>query len=186
MTSPMMSRNAGTTTAWKIDPSHSSVEFAVRHLVIATTKGRFTKLDGAVHLDDKEPAQSRVEAVIDAASITTADDTRDAHLRSADFLDVTNHPTLAFASRTIEPRGDGRYAMRGDLTIRGVTREVTLDVQFEGETTDPWGNRRAVATAEGAIDRRDFGLTWNKALEAGGWLVGDRVKISLAIEAVRQ
>ena len=172
--------------SWVLDPVHSSVEFAVKHMVIATVKGRFTRfeVDGMFDLDN--PERSTVEARIDAASVDTRDPQRDGHLRSPDFFDVEQHPWITFRSRRIERSGDGSYAVVGDLTIRGVTREVVLEATFAGLAKDPWGSQRAGVAAETSVNRKDFGLTWNVPLEAGGLLVGDNVKISLDVEFVKQ
>lgn len=171
---------------WKIDPSHSLVEFAVRHLMIATVKGRFGKLDGVIEADPDDLSTLKARVEIDAASIDTRDEQRDGHLRSADFFDVENHPTLTFESRSVEPEGDGRFKLIGDLTIRGVTRPVSLDATFNGRGKDPWGGERIAFEADTTVDRRDFNLTWNTALETGGVLVGDQVKIHIEVEAVRE
>jgi polyisoprenoid-binding protein YceI len=176
---------AGVTT-WTIDPSHSNVEFAVKHLMISTVRGRMTRFTGELTLDEANPARSSVRAEVDAASIDTRDDRRDEHLRSADFFDVANHPTVTFASRAFD--GDARegWRMTGDLTIRGVTRSVTLDVTESGAGKDPWGGERRGFAASTVVDRRDFGLNWNQALETGGVVVGHDVKITMDVEAVRQ
>lgn len=168
---------------WTIDPAHSSVEFAVKHLMIATVRGRFESLRGDVETPELDPARSRVRAEIDAASLHTGAPDRDAHLRSPDFFDVAAHPTLVYESRRVERAGDG-FRVVGDLTIRGVMREVPLLLEVEGTTTDPWGKSRVAVVARGKIDRRDFGLTWNKALETGGVLVGDEVRITIHAQLV--
>jgi len=173
------------TNAWDLDISHSAIHFWVRHLVISKVHGRFAKWSGTVKLDEQDLTRSSVEVRIDAASIDTQVADRDAHLRSADFLDAANHPELAFRSRRIEKGGDG-YRVTGDLTIRGTTREVVLEAEFSGLAKDPWGNQRAGFSAKTALDRRDFGLVWNAALEAGGVLVGEKVEISIELEAVKQ
>lgn len=173
------------TTTWDIDTTHSAIHFWVRHLVISKVHGRFAKWSGAVALDEQDLTRSSVAVKIDAASIDTQVADRDAHLKSADFLDVGNHPELSFASRRIEKQGDG-YRIVGDLTLRGVTREVALDAEFAGLAKDPWGNQRAGFSAKAALDRRDWGLTWNAALEAGGVLVGEKVEISIELEAVKK
>jgi len=172
-------------TPWDIDTSHSALHFWVRHLVISKVHGRFARWAGTVELDEQDLTRSRVEVRIEAASIDTQVAERDAHLRSADFLDVANHPELAFTSRRIEKAGDA-YRVTGDLTIRGTTREVTLDAEYAGRAKDPWGNERAGFAAKVALDRRDYGLVWNAALEAGGVLVGEKVEISIELEAVKQ
>lgn len=176
------------TTTWRIDPAHSSVEFAVKHLMFTTVRGRFKKLEGEITVDEDAPENSRVEVEIDAASIDTGAEDRDTHLRSADFLDVENHPTITFRSRRVEgayaEAGD-RFKVIGDLTIRGTTLEVTLDATFEGTGQDPWGGQRAGFRATTEIDRRDWGLRWNQALETGGVLVGNSVKIEIEAQAVK-
>ena len=169
---------------YAIDASHTNAEFVARHLMISKVRGRFTGVSGEVHIAD-EPGESSVEVTIDAATITSGDDTRDGHLRSADFLDVEQFPTLSFRSTRVEPGKRGRWDVTGDLVIRGVSRPVTLDVEFEGATTDPWGGHRIGFSATAEIDREDFGLTWNQALEAGGVLVGRKVRIELAVQTVR-
>ena len=168
-----------------IDASHSSVGFSVRHLMVAKTKGRFADFAGAITIDE-DPLKSSVEVTIQAASIATADEQRDGHLRSADFLDVEQHPTLSFKSTSVTHKGSSSFAVEGDLTVRGVTRPVTLDLDYEGTVTDPWGGQRAVFSAKTKLNREDFGLTWNQALETGGVLVGKDVSIDLEVEAVRQ
>jgi polyisoprenoid-binding protein YceI len=173
------------TSTWDIDTSHSAIHFWVRHLVISKVHGRFAKWAGTVQLDEQELTRSSVDVRIEAASIDTQVADRDAHLKSADFLDAANHPELAFTSKRIEKHGDG-YRVAGDLTIRGTTREVVLDAEFAGLAKDPWGNQRAGFSAKVAIDRRDFGLTWNAALEAGGVLVGEKVEIAIELEAVKK
>ncbi len=174
-------------TTWKLDPAHSEVGFAVKHLMITTVRGRFAGVDGSVVIDEEHPERSRVEVAIDAATIDTRNEDRDKHLRSPDFLDVENHPRILFRSTRIDGtfsnEGDS-FRVIGDLTIRGVTREATLDVTFDGRNVDPWGGDRIGFTAETRIDRRDFGLTWNQTLETGGLLVANEVTISLAVQAV--
>ena len=173
-------------TTWAIDPVHSSVEFAVRHLMITTVKGRFADVQGTVVLDDASPSGSSAEITIQASSIDTREPQRDAHLRSADFFDAENFPTLTFRSRSVRDWQDEGFTLVGDLTIHGVTREVALDVTSEGRTKDPWGGERAGFTATTKIKRSDFGLTWNMALETGGVVVGDDIKIALDVELVKQ
>jgi polyisoprenoid-binding protein YceI len=172
------------TTTWKIDPAHSAVEFAVRHMMITTVKGRFTESTGTLDVNEADPTRSKVDFVIQAASIDTREPQRDAHLRSADFFDVEKHPTIRFHSTRIEGSPED-FKMTGDLTIHGVTRPVTLDVTFEGRAKDPWGGERLGYSATGKIKRGDFGLTWNAALETGGFLVGDEVKMTFDIELVK-
>jgi polyisoprenoid-binding protein YceI len=175
---------AGASTTWQLDPAHTNVEFSVKHLMLARVKGRFTGVAGTVML--AEPTASTVEVVIDAASIDTREAKRDAHLRSADFFDVERFPAITFRSSDVRPAGAGDLRIVGDLTIRDVTREVTLEVTDEGRGTDPWGGERAGFSATAVIDRRDFGLTWNQALETGGVLVGNEIRISLEVELVKQ
>jgi polyisoprenoid-binding protein YceI len=168
---------------WKIDGSHSTVGFVARHLMVSKVRGSFTSYTGAIEIGPT-PESSSVEITIDAASIETRDPQRDAHLRSADFLDVENHPTLHFRSTEVVPTGPASGKVKGDLTVRGVTRPVELDVEFLGVVTDPWGGRRIGVAARGAIDREAFGLTWNVALEAGGVLVGKKVQLEIEAQAV--
>lgn len=171
--------------AWNIDTTHSSIHFTVRHMVFAKVRGRFGVWSGKVHLDEQDLAGSSVEVEIDASSIDTGVVDRDNHLRSADFLDVEHFPKLRFQSRRVEQLGNDRYRFYGDLTIRDVTREVALDVEYAGQAQDPWGQQRAAFTATTALDRSDFGLTWNQMLEAGGVVVGDRIDIELEVQAVK-
>jgi polyisoprenoid-binding protein YceI len=173
-----------TRTTWKIDPAHSSVEFAVRHLMITTVRGRFTGVQGTVINDPVDPAKSAVDVVIDPATIDTREAQRDAHLRSADFFDVETFPTMTFHSTGIDGRPGERFKVTGDLTIHGVTRPVALEVESEGQIKDAWGGLRSGFTATTKIKRSDFGLTWNQLLEAGGMAVSDDVKISLDIQLV--
>lgn len=168
---------------WNIDPSHSTVGFTARHLMVTKVHGRFGTFNGVIQIAEDRLASS-VEAVIETASITTGDDQRDAHLRSADFLDVEQFPKMTFRSTSVRAEGND-FVVVGDLTIKEVTRQVELQLEFDGVETDPWGGTRAGFTAETEINRKDFGLTWNVALETGGVLVGDKVKITLDIQAVR-
>ena len=170
-------------THYTIDTSHSNVEFSIRHLVIAKVRGRFTRFAGTLDLDPDDITRSRVTADIDVASISTNEDRRDAHLRSADFFDVENHPRMTFVSKRVEVVGPHLH-VTGDLTIRGTTREAVLRVEQLGVAKDPYGNQRAAFSASTSIDRRDYGLHWNQVLDAGGVLVGDKVEISLDIEAL--
>ncbi len=174
------------TAVWNIDPAHSNVEFSVRHLMIATVRGRFADVQGAVTIDEDEPSRSNVDVTIKATSIDTRSEQRDTHLRSADFFDVEKYPEITFRSRKIEPRGDGEYKVTGDLTMHGVTKPVTLSATEEGRARDPWGNDRIAFSATAKLDRKEFGLQWNQALETGGVMVGDEIKISLDVELVRQ
>ena len=174
-------------TQWIVDPAHSAAHFSVRHLMISNVRGEFTKLSGSALINPADPAKSTVEVTIDAASINTREPQRDEHLRSADFFDVANHPTLTFRSTRIEALGADNFKLTGDLTIRGVTRPVTFDV--EGPTAsvkDPWGNVRAGITASAKINRKDFGVAFNAMTETGGIVVGDEVKISIEAELIQQ
>lgn len=170
---------------FKLDPTHSHVGFSVRHMMIAKVKGEFTGVDGTLEVAE-DPARSSIEVDIDASSIDTRDEQRDGHLKSPDFLDVEQNPSLIFRSGDITPAGGDRWHLNGDLTIHGVTKPVSLNVTFEGLAQDPWGNQRVGFTAEVEIDREDFGLTWNQALETGGVLVGKQVRIDIEAEFVRQ
>jgi len=173
-------------TTWNIDPAHSVAEFKVKHMMISNVKGYFAKVSGTLTLNESELANSHVEAVIEAGSLETRDAQRDAHLKSEDFLHVEKFPTLSFQSTRIRPVRDGEVAVEGALTIRGVTRNVSFAV--EGPTRaakDPWGNTRVAVSATAKINRKDFGLTWNTALETGGILVGDEVTITLDVQFVK-
>ncbi len=166
----------------EIDRSHSEVAFEVRHL-LSKVRGRFTDFAGTIVFDHERPQDSRVDVVIQAGSISTAEPDRDKHLRSADFFDVERFPTLTFKSTSVTPRGDDRYDIAGELTIHGVTRPVTLSASFLGSARDPWGNEKFGFEAALTINRKDYGLNWNAALETGGFLVSDEVKIGLSIQA---
>ena len=169
---------------WEIDPSHSSVEFSVRHMMFSRVKGRFGAFRGSIVIAD-DPAQSSVEATIDVASIDTGDQQRDAHLRGADFFDVERYPEMTFVSRSVRQDGD-HYVVAGDLTLHGVTRPVELNLELNGIGTDPYGRTKAGFSATTELSRKEFGLEWNVALETGGVLVGDKVAVSLEIQASRQ
>jgi len=176
------------TTTWQIDPAHSSIEFAVKHMMFTTVKGRFKELEGTIEVDEQNPDRSVVDVQIAASSIDTGSPDRDAHLRSADFLDVENHPFVTFHSRRFEGamknEGDP-FRVIGDLTIRGKKIEVALDAVYQGTGKDPWGGTRAGSQATTKIDRRDWGLQWNQALETGGVLVANDVKIEIEVQAVK-
>ena len=175
-----------TTTTWNIDPVHSVAEFKVKHMMISNVKGQFAKVAGSLTLNESNLANSRVEVSIDASSIETRDAQRDAHLKSPDFFDVAKFPTLSFKSTSVRVVRDGELAVEGDLTIRDVTRKVVFNV--EGPTPpakDPWGNTRVAVSASTKINRKDFGLSWNAALETGGILVGDEVTINLEVQFVK-
>ncbi len=175
-----------TPTTWQIDAAHSAAEFAVKHLMIATVKGHFADVQGTVTVDERNATAAAVDVTIGVASIDTRDAKRDAHLKSADFFDAEKYPAITFKGTRINGSVEGEFKLMGDLTIRGVTRAVTLDVQSSGRATDPWGGERAGYAATTRINRKDFGLTWNVATEAGGVLVGEDVKISIEIELVKQ
>jgi len=178
-----------TTNSWNLDTVHSGINFSVRHMVVSKVRGRFSKFTGNIALDESDLARSFVEATIETSSIDTGTAQRDDHLRSADFFDVEHFPQIRFRSTGIEKLGTGReterYRLTGQLTIRDVSREIVLDVEYGGRGKDPWGNERVGFTAKGAFDRGDFGLKWNQVLETGGVLVSDRVEIELEIQAVR-
>jgi polyisoprenoid-binding protein YceI len=170
---------------WDIDVGHSAIHFWVRHMIISKVHGRFARWTGAIQLDPTDLTRSTVDVRIEAASIDTQVADRDGHLKSADFLDVANHPEITFRSKGIAKAGEG-YRVTGDLAIRGVSREVVLEAEFAGFGKDPWGNERAGFSAKTSLDRREFGLVWNAALEAGGVLVGEKVEITLELEAVKK
>jgi polyisoprenoid-binding protein YceI len=175
-----------TTTTWNIDPVHSTAQFKVKHMMISNVKGEFNAVTGALKLDGTDITKSRIEASIDAATISTRDAQRDAHLKSADFLDVDKFPVLTFKSTRISKTGDSELAVEGDLSIHGVTRNVVFEVEGpSAPMKDPWGNTRIGLSATTRINRKDFGLTWNAALETGGILVGDEVAITLDVEFVK-
>jgi polyisoprenoid-binding protein YceI len=170
-------------TRWQIDPAHSTAHFGVRHMLISTVRGAFEKVSGSVVLDEVDPTKSAIDLAIDAASVGTREPKRDAHLRSADFFDVEKYPTITFHSTKIAKAGQDEYRVTGDLTIRGVTKSVTLDVV--GPTapqTTPWGAVARGVSAKGSVNRKDWGLTWNAPIEAGGFVVGDEVQIELEAE----
>jgi polyisoprenoid-binding protein YceI len=177
---------AAATSQWKIDPPHSSAQFAVRHLTISTVRGAFTKVSGTVQLDDQDITKSSVDVTIDAASLDTRVPDRDADLRSDNFLDIAKYPTITFKSKKIEQAAPGKLKVTGDLTIHGTTKEVVLDV--DGPTTpikDPWGNQRAAINATTKINRQDFGVKFNAKLDNGGLVVGDEVSITIDAEMVK-
>jgi polyisoprenoid-binding protein YceI len=172
--------------AWSIDPSHSEITFSVRHLMISNVRGRFENFSGSVDFNEQEPARSMVDVQIEAASINTRDAQRDAHLKSADFLNVDEYPTLTFKSKRVEQIDENHAGLVGDLTIRGVTNEVVLDVEYAGQSKTPWGSTSAGFSASTKINRKDWGLVWNVGLETGGVLVGDDVNINIELEIVKQ
>jgi polyisoprenoid-binding protein YceI len=175
---------AGTTT-WQIDPKHSSAQFAVTHLMISTVRGEFHQLGGTVVVDDADISKSSVNVTIDATTVDTREPDRDKHLSSADFFDVAKYPTMAFKSTKVESAGPGRLKITGDLTIRGVTKQAVLEVTApKSPIKDPWGFERTAVSGSTKINRQDFGVAWNKALDAGGVVVGDEVSINLDVEMV--
>jgi polyisoprenoid-binding protein YceI len=174
-------------STWNIDPDHSNIGFKVRHLMVSNVKGNFDKFTGTVELNDKDITKSKVEVSIDTNSINTNVQKRDEHLRSADFFDVAKYPAMTFVSKKVAKAGNDKLKVTGDLTLHGVTKEVVLDVEGPSqESKDPWGAFRKGATATTRINRKDFGLVWNKALETGGVAVGDEVTITLEIEMIRK
>ncbi|MCL4494655.1 MAG: YceI family protein [Firmicutes bacterium] len=174
------------TGTWEIDPDHSTAEFSIRHLMISTVRGRFSKFSGVIQGDPTDLTASTARLSIDVDSVDTRQKERDNHLRSADFFDASNYPHLTFDSTRINRTGDNTYEVVGNLTIRGTTREVPVQVEFSGISKDPWGNVRAGFTATTKINRKDYGLMWNQALETGGVLVGDEVRITVELETVKK
>ena len=172
-------------TTWRLDPDHSSVGFSVRHMVVGTTRGSFRAFRLDVDFDPEHPDLGRVVAVIDAATIDTGSEQRDAHLRSADFLDAGQFPAITFTSTHVDSRGPAEFALHGRLTIHGESRPIVLDVEYLGEATGPRGGRSAGFAARGRLDRRQFGLAWNVGIEAGGVMVGEEVKVEIDIELVQ-
>jgi polyisoprenoid-binding protein YceI len=187
-TSPSSASTAASAAqAWDIDASHSSASFKVRHLMVSHVRGELGPISGTVSIDDHDVTRSRIDVSIDASKIATRDDKRDEHLRSADFLDVANHPAVTFKSTRVERAGGDELRVTGDLTIRGTTRPVTLTVEsLAPAVSDPWGNTKRGATAHANINRKDWGLAWNVGLEAGGVLVGEDVAIELEVELLKR
>jgi polyisoprenoid-binding protein YceI len=171
---------------WQLDKAHSDIHFSVRHMMISTVRGRFEQFDGTFEVNEADPTQSKIEVVIQAASINTKEPQRDADLKSPNFLDVEKYPTLTFKSTRIEKIDDAQARMIGDLTIKDITKEVVLDVEYAGQAKSPWGTVSAGFTATTKIDRKDWGLTYNAVLETGGVLVGDEVKINIELELIKQ
>jgi polyisoprenoid-binding protein YceI len=172
------------TGTWHVDPDHSSIGFEIKHMKIATVRGRFTEFEGTL-IAAEDIADSRISGIVKVASIDTGQPDRDAHLRSPDFFDAERYPEIRFESNRIEPLGGPRFRVVGDLTMKDVTREIELDATVEGTEKDPWGNDRVGVRARGSIDRKDFGLKWQMALETGGFLLGDEVRILIEVSAVR-
>ena len=185
MSATLTAPTVGTSSIWKLDPSHTNVEFSAKHLMITTVRGRISDVQGTIRIDEAKPSNSSVDVTLKGASLDTRIEQRDQHLRSADFLDVEKFPDITFRSTRIEGEKE-HFTLIGELTIRDISREIALDATFEGRTKDPWGGERVGFSAKGSIDRRDFGLTWNQVLEAGGVVVGNDIKISIDIEAVRE
>jgi len=171
---------------WQIDPGHSSVSFSARHMMLTKVRGEFEKFSGSVDFNEANPAASSVDVTIDTSSINTKQDQRDGHLKSPDFLDVENNPTITFKSTKVEVVNDTTGKIYGELTIRGVSKEVVLDTEFNGIAKSPWGTESAGFSATTKINRKDWGLNWNVALETGGWLVGEEITIDIEIEVVKQ
>ncbi|WP_010096876.1 YceI family protein [Ornithinibacillus scapharcae] len=175
-----------TKTVWTVDKSHSSLEFIVKHMMISKVKGVFTEFEASLEADPSDLTGASIEFTVDLNSIDTRNEDRDNHLRSNDFLDIASHPKMTFVATDIKSTGDNEYDVTGDLTIRGVTKPVTFEMTMEGVHKDPWGNEVAGFSGTGKLNRKDFGLVWNAALETGGVLVGEEVKINLEIEAHKQ
>lgn len=179
-------KNAESTTKWSIDPAHSEISFKVKHLMITNVKGTFKEFNGDIYTEGDDFSTAQIAFSMNPASLETGDAQRDGHLRSADFFDVENHKAITFTATSFTKTGNnGSYEMTGDMTIRGITRQVRLDVEFAGTMKDPWGNLKAGFTINGKINRKDWGLNWNAALEAGGVLVSDEVKISSEVQLIR-
>ena len=170
------------TTLWTVDPAHAELAFSVRHLMISNVRGRFGKIEGTVTVDNANVNESKIDVTIDVNSIDTRQEMRDNHLRSADFFDAANHPTMHFVSKRIVGDVTKDFQVLGDLTIRGTTREIALQAHLEGRGMDPWGNDRAGFSLTGTLNRHDYGLNWNQALEAGGVTVGAEVKMAIDVE----
>jgi polyisoprenoid-binding protein YceI len=171
---------------WKIDAAHSLIEFSVKHLMIATVKGRFGQIEGEISVDPADLTAAEFNVTVDMTSIDTRDTQRDVHLKSADFFDAEQYPTMSFRSKRVTAKGDDEFTLVGDLTIHGVTKETTFALTFEGQAKDPWGGERVGFSATANINRKDFGLEWNATLETGGVMVGEKVKIEVHMEGVRQ
>ena len=172
--------------SWQMDKAHTEIQFAIRHMMISNVRGRFEDFSGTFEVDEADPTQSKIEVVIQAASINTKESQRDDHLRSADFLDIEQYPTITFKSTSIEKIDDQHGRMVGDLTIKNITKEVVLDVEYAGQIKSPYGVISAGFTATTKINRKDWGLTWNVALETGGILVGEEVRINIELELMKQ
>ncbi len=172
--------------SWIIDPAHTRAEFTARHMMVANVRGQFTDITGTVDFNEEHPTQSTLDVKIGIASINTREEKRDAHLKSPDFFDADNYPYMTFKSKRVETTGEDTGRLIGDLTIRDVTKEVALDVEYNGQAKSPWGTTSAGFTAAAKVNRKDWGLNWNVALETGGWLVGDTIGINIEAEIVKQ
>ncbi|MBM6618932.1 YceI family protein [Bacillus suaedaesalsae] len=174
-----------TVSNWALDASHSSVDFSVRHMMIAQVKGSFNEFSASISADPQDLTTGSIQFNVELASVDTRSEDRDNHLRSADFFEVEKYPTMTFSSTNIEKVDEDEYKVTGDLSLHGVTRQETFTVTYEGTGKDPWGNEKVGFSAEGKLNRSDYGLTWNAALETGGVLVGDQIKVSLQIQAAK-
>jgi len=172
--------------SWKIDSAHTEVNFTVRHMMISNVRGQFQKLNGTVEFDEANPINTKVDVQIEAASVNTKDEKRDGHLKSPDFFDAEKYPYLTFKSKRVEVKVASHARLIGDLTIRDVTKEVSLDVEYNGSAKSPWGTTNAGFSAKTSIKRKEWNLNWNVALETGGWLVGDDIHIAIELELVQQ
>lgn len=170
--------------SWQLDPVHTHIGFSVKHMMVSTVRGQFKQYRGTLNIDPADFAKSNFEGEIDVASIETGNSQRDDHLRTSDFFDAPNHPKITFKSTSIQPKGDGEFVVHGDITIRGVTQAIALDVEFHGTSKNPWGKTVAGLSAKGAVNRKDFGVSYNALLEAGGVAVGEKVKIEIEVEVV--
>jgi polyisoprenoid-binding protein YceI len=168
---------------WQLDTAHTHVGFSVKHMMVSTVRGQFKQYSGTLKIDPTDFARSSFEGEVDVASIDTGNSQRDEHLRSGDFFDVAGHPKIKFASTRIESKGDGEFVVHGDLTIRGVTKSIALDVEYHGTSKNPWGKTVSGFGAKSTINRKDFGVVWNALLETGGVAVSDKVKIEIEVEA---
>jgi polyisoprenoid-binding protein YceI len=173
-------------TVWNFDPAHTSIEFKAKHMMVTTVKGQFRDVTGQIIGDIEDPVNAEIDVEIDAASVDTRNEQRDAHLRSADFLDTERYPTIVYKSTRIERVGHEKFKVYGDLTLHGVTREIDLEGTVNGHGKTPFGTEIVGLSAQGSLNRKDFGLTWNAALETGGWLVGDTLRLDFEIEAIKQ
>lgn len=170
--------------SWQLDPVHTHIGFSVKHMMVSTVRGQFKQYRGTLNIDPADFAKSTFEGEIDVASIETGNSQRDDHLRTSDFFDAPNHPKITFKSTAIQPKGDGEFVVHGDITIRGVTQAIALDVEFHGTSKNPWGKTVAGLSAKGTVNRKDFGVSYNALLEAGGVAVGEKVKIEIEVEVV--